>query len=152
MTRGKCVCTNMHGASVNQGQRNGVTRKIAEAVPHNVVNIWCMAYKLELAMLDAIKVSSMFADLVKECIDYVYMFYYRSSKRPRNLKQIGDSIEEDDAYFSAPQGIRWMASRQRAYSALRQNLTMVCAQVEDAATAKDKKQQSTKGTSGSRGV
>ena len=54
----KCVCTNMDGACVNQGKRNGVPMKIAEAVPHNVVNIWCVAHKLGLAMLDVIKVSS----------------------------------------------------------------------------------------------
>ena len=33
VTLKKCVCTNM-----DQGNRNGVTRKIAEAVPHNIVN------------------------------------------------------------------------------------------------------------------
>ena len=82
----KCVCTNIDGACVNQGKRHGVTREIAEAVPLNVVNIWCVAYKQELTMLDIIKVSSSVVGLVEECVDFVYRFYYSSSKRRRNLK------------------------------------------------------------------
>ena len=80
-----------------------------------------------------------------ECIDFVYRFYYRSSKRRRDLKQIGDINDEDVAYFSAPKGTRWMASRQRAYSALRQNLAVVCANMEEASTGKGKEAAKCKG-------
>ena len=45
-------------------------------------------------------------------------------------------MEEDVAYFSAPQGTCWMATRQRAYAALRQNLTAVCLHMEDAVMGK----------------
>ena len=38
VTLEKCVCTNMDG-SVNQGKHTGVAKKIADAVPHNIVNI-----------------------------------------------------------------------------------------------------------------
>ena len=76
----------MDGAFVKQGKHNGVTRKISEAIPHNVVNIWCVAHKLELVMLDVIKVSSSVVGLVEEYIDFVYRFYYRSSKRRQDLK------------------------------------------------------------------
>ena len=65
---------------------------------------------------------------VEECVDFVYRFYYRSSKR--SLKQIGDIIEEDVTYFSAPQGT------QRAYEVLRQNLTAICLHMEDAVMGK----------------
>ncbi|KAK2193749.1 hypothetical protein NP493_7g08002 [Ridgeia piscesae] len=41
-----------------------------------------------------------------------------------------------------------MASRQRAYAALRQDLAVVCAHVEEAATGKGEKQQSAKDTLG----
>ena len=44
-------------------------------------------------MLDVIKVSSSVVDLVEECVDFVCRFYYRSSKRRRGLKQIGDIID-----------------------------------------------------------
>ena len=132
----KVVCTNMDGASVNQGKFHGVARKIADALPHTVTNIWCVAHKLELAMLDAIKTSSNVTSTVEECVDFVYRFYYRSSKRRRSLKGIAEILEEDIAYFSAPQGTRWMASRLRAYSALKQNLGAVRLHMEDAASGK----------------
>jgi len=72
------MCTNMDGSSASEGKRNGVTRMIAEAVPHNAVNIVCMAHKLELVMLDALKVSSNIVGIVEECVGFVYRFYYRS--------------------------------------------------------------------------
>ena len=85
---------------------------------------------------DMDKMSSNIVAPLEECVDFDYRFYYRSAKRHRSLKQIGDIIEEDVAYFSAPQGTRWMASRQGDYAALRQNLTAVCLHTEDAATGK----------------
>ena len=135
----------MDGACVNQGKRNVVTRKTAEAIPHNVINIWYVAHKLELAMLNVIKVSSSVVGLVEECVNFVYRCNYRSSKRRRDLKQIGDIIDEDVVYFSAPKGTRWMASRQRAYSALRQDLAVVCAHVEEASTGKGEEVAKCKG-------
>ena len=82
----------MDGASVNQGRRTGVAKKIVDAFPHNVVNIWCVAHKLELAMLDAVKMFSNVVAAVEECVDFVYRFYYRSPKRRRSVKQFGDII------------------------------------------------------------
>ena len=90
MTLEKRVCTNMDGASVNQGkcticlqrcvERTGVAKKIADAVPHSIVNIWCVVHNVELAMLDAIKMSSNVVAAKEECVDFVYDFYYHSSK------------------------------------------------------------------------
>ena len=46
----------------------------AEAVPHTVVNICCVAHKLELAVLDVVKVLSSVVGLVEECVDFVYIY------------------------------------------------------------------------------
>ncbi|KAI0209607.1 hypothetical protein LSAT2_005700, partial [Lamellibrachia satsuma] len=58
---------------------------------------------------------------------------------PKLVTSVLSDVETDSflqEVHSAPQGTRWMASRQRAFTALRHNLTAVCLHMEDAATGK----------------
>lgn len=52
--RSKVVCANFDGASVMMGEINGVAGQLKRRVPHIVV-LHCVAHKLELAVLDAVK-------------------------------------------------------------------------------------------------
>ena len=84
----KVVCTNMDGASVNQGTFHGVARKIADALPHTVTNIWCVEYKLKLAMLDAIKSSSNVTSTVEDmcgfCLPLLLPLFQKTTKLKGN--------------------------------------------------------------------
>ena len=63
----------------------------------------------------------------------------------RDFKQIGAIIDQDVANFSEPKGTWWMVSGPRAFSALRQNLAVVCAYMEEAATGKGEEAAQSKG-------
>jgi hypothetical protein len=74
------------------GEINGVAGKLNRRVPHIVI-LHCVAHKLELAVLDAVKevpYLKEFDDTVKA----VFKLYRRSPKKKRELKEIGEIVEE----------------------------------------------------------
>ena len=132
--RNKLVCINLDGASVNQGKKGGVAKKIKDDIPHAVVSTWCINHKLELAVLDAMKstaAGSNTVSLVEEVVELVFRFYYTSPKRRRGLAAIAEVIEEDPVYLSGYSGTRWSASRLRAYQALIQHYQAVAMHLEE---------------------
>lgn len=85
------MCANFDGASVMMGEINGVACRLKRRVPHIVI-LHCVAHKLELAVLDAVKVPYLqkFDDTIKA----IFKMYYRSPKKRRELKEIGEIVEE----------------------------------------------------------
>ena len=113
----KLVGCNFDGANVMIGAKGGVSKKLEDKVSHPICIIHCVAHKLELAVLDAVKrcpYLPTFQDTVKE----VYEFYYCSPKRRREVNEIANIIDEDAVYYSGLQKTRWLASRYRAITAL----------------------------------
>ena len=98
------------------GTKGGVSKKLEDKVDHPLFIIHCVAHKLELAVLDAVKTCPRlptFEDTVKE----VYKCYY-SPKRRREVNKIANIIDEDAVYYSALQKTKWLASRYRGITAL----------------------------------
>ena len=113
----KLVGCNFDGANVMIGAKGGVSKKLEDKVSQPICIIHCVAHKLELAVLDAVKrcpYLSTFEDTVKE----VYKFYYYSPKRRREVNEIANIIDEESVYYSGLQKTRWLASRYRAITAL----------------------------------
>ena len=69
--------------------------------------------------------------LVESGVDPIYRYYYGSAKRRRQVNAIADVIDEDPVYFSGPSGTRWMASRLRAYTAVKKHYNVVVMHMED---------------------
>ena len=139
----KVICANFDGASVMMGQTNGVAGQLKRRVPHIIV-LHCVAHKLELAVLDAVK---WFPYLQKfdDTIKAVFKLYYYSPKKRRELKEIGDLIEEKVAHFSGLKSTRWLPSRLRSLMAVEKHTmvftvmhlsSLASGQGEDAAKAK----------------
>jgi len=84
-------------------------------------------------MRDVIKVSSNVVGPVEECVDIVYRFCYRSSKKHRDIKQTGDTIGEDVVCFSAGHSLD---GEQTTSLLCTQNMAAVSAHMDDAATGK----------------
>ena len=82
----KLVGCNFDGANVMIGAKGGVSKKLEDKVSHPICIIHCVAHKLELAVLDAVKRCPYLPtfDTVKE----VYKFYYCSPKRRREVKRL----------------------------------------------------------------
>lgn len=80
------ACANFDGASVMPSQRRGVISKIKEVIP-TALRIHCVAYKLELAVLDASKSCpqmTRFEDTLKGIFNY----YHFSCKHRGELEEI----------------------------------------------------------------
>ena len=88
----KVVCANFDGASVMMGEINGVAGQLKRRVPHIVV-LHCVAHKLELAVLDAVKRVA-YLQKFDDTLKAVFKMYYRSPKKRRELKDIGEIVEE----------------------------------------------------------
>ena len=120
------ACANFDGCNVMLGQRGGVISQIKEVIP-TALGIHCVA-RLELAVLDASKSCpqmAKFEDTPKEIFNYHF-----SPKRRRELKEISHLFETELAHFSAVKQVRWLASKQRAVSALKRNLATVVLHLE----------------------
>lgn len=71
-----------------------MSKRLEDKVSHSICIIHCVAHKLELAVLDAVKrcpYLPTFEDTVKE----VYKFYYYSPKRRREVNEIANIIDQD---------------------------------------------------------
>ena len=89
------------------------------------VGIHFVAHKLELAALYANKACPTMAKF-EETVKCVFNYYHKSPKRRRELAGISHVFETELAHFSGPHQVRWMASKERAVSAIKKNLkTMV---------------------------
>ena len=110
------------------GQRGGVISQIKEVIP-TALGIHCVAHKLELAVLDASKSCPQMAKF-EDTLKGIFNYYHFSPKRRRELKEISHLFETELAHFSAVKQVRWLASKERAVSALKRNLATVVLHLE----------------------
>ena len=116
----KVVCLNFDGASVMQSSLNGVVGLFKTKVNSDCIFIHCVCHNLELAIGDAYKQD----DWLKHCnevLGSVFKLYYYSPKKYRALKVAAEVLDAKFVHFGGLQNIRWVASQQRAWSALRTN-------------------------------
>ena len=132
----KIMACTFDGASVNQGTKSGVIKRLRDLLMHVLVDVWCSSHKLELALMDAIKLTAFILTVVDDGVKPIYNFYYASGKRRRDVNAISEVLDEDPVYFSAPTGARWMASRLRAYKAVIKHYNSVVMHLEDASNRK----------------
>ena len=134
----KMIGCTVDGASVNQGAKGGVVRKLQDEIGHTFVSLWWAPHKLELSLLDTTKAkhNKTMVEIVESGVDPIDRFYHGSAKRRRQLNEIAEVLEEDPVYFSGPCGSRWMVSRLRAYSAVKKHFPSVIMHLEDASHRK----------------
>ena len=91
------VCLNFDGASVMQGKKNGVAGKLMRDYPH-VIPVWCIAHKLQLSVMDAVKDVDVLQRL-EATLKGIYKYYHGSPKRRREVKAVADVLEADLAHI-----------------------------------------------------
>ena len=114
----KLAGCNFDGANVMMGKKGGVLQHLQAKIGRPIIIVMpCVAHRLELAVLDAVKrcsYLSRFEDTVKS----IFKVYFKSPKRRREVNEIANILEEDTIYYSGIQATRWLASRHRAICSL----------------------------------
>ena len=87
----KLLCLGTDGARVNTGIRNGVVALMKQELPW-LKGLWCVAHKLELAMLDTLKEEKHLTD-VKELLQGTYKQVKYSPKAKRKLQEIAKALD-----------------------------------------------------------
>ena len=116
------------GASVNLGIRGGVAALIKHDVPHLVIT-HCVAHRLELAANGAIKNHKIMKD-VQDILQYLYKHYQYSPKALRELKQLGEALEEKVIKPTKLAGTRWLPHIFRALEVLCKNYKVLLTHFE----------------------
>lgn len=114
------MCCNFDGANVMSGHLNGVQARIKIKQP-GCVYLWCVAHRLELAVLDAIKNDSYLKDF-EETVNSIFKFYYKSPKLRQEIQDLEKVFDSEFAQFGCMKKIRWItrscskSSRPKLYN------------------------------------
>ena len=122
------VCGNFDGAAVMMGARNGVKVKLISDHPCATV-VHCVAHKLELAVLDAVKEISYLGEFEATAKEVIKLYHY-SPKRRRELQQVADTLFQGLKSFLDIKQIRWIVSKERALKAILHNFPSLVAHLE----------------------
>lgn len=129
------ICANFDGANVMQGKKNGVVGKLVKEYNH-VLGMWCIAHKLQLAVMDSVKdVQSLLK--LESTLKGIYKYYHGSPKRRREIKAIADILDADLAHIPDVKDVRWVASQGKALRAIQTNLLVVTTHLDEAASRTD---------------
>ena len=108
------------GAAVMLGKSRGVAALLKHEVAH-MIEIHCVAHRLELGILDAMKHERKLKD-VKETLQGIYKHYRYSSKALRELREIAEALEISVLKPVNVMGTRWVSHLSRALKVLLRNM------------------------------
>ena len=94
------------GAAVNMGRKNGVAAKLRANVGH-LVTVHCIAHRLELVVSKAIKGHPRLQRL-NDVLIFLYEQYHYSPKALRELRMLGEALEEKVLKPTNLKGSRWV--------------------------------------------
>jgi len=128
------VAAGCDGAAVNIGVRNSVATRLQADHPY-VLPIHCVAHRLELAVLGAIKNNAQM-ETVQDLLKKLYKHYHYSPKALRELRDIADSMDENIIKPTRLQGTRWVPHVQNALKALTRCYSVLVAHFEHVSQAR----------------
>ena len=117
-------------ASVMMGCKNGVAALLKADIPH-LVEIHCVAHRLQLSVLDAIRDHSYIIEF-EGGLKKLFSFYNKSPKRLRELEEVANFLDGTVRKFGSIYEVRWMASKQGALNVTINNWRSVIFHLEDA--------------------
>ena len=132
----KLINVNFDGAAVMSGVLSGVQKRLKDVVL-GLIYTHCVAHRLELAMLDALKLKDTYIQTFDNNINALFKFYYYSPVRRKELKEMAKEIKVEFKQFGLLKNIRWLASRSRALSILENNYKAIIFDLETKSYGKD---------------
>ena len=130
----KVVGGGSDGASVNIGVNNSVATRLSENRPY-VLNVHCVAHRLELGVLNAIKTNPLLVT-VHDMLKKIYKHYHYSPKAIRELKTIAESLDEKCFKPTNLQGTRWIPHISTALKCLLKNYVVILSHFEHVSQSK----------------
>ena len=139
------VCANFDGASVNMGEYEGVGAKLKRDFSMEwLIVMWCVAHKIELAMLDAVKSNSAITQF-EEHFKSVLGFYDKLHvKNRREAKSLAEILDEMYVHLPPIKEQRWVASKVRANQAMRKDYHILVSHLTTVAAGTPGHTQSTR--------
>ncbi|KAK1887628.1 E3 SUMO-protein ligase KIAA1586 [Dissostichus eleginoides] len=89
------TATAADGASVNFGKTTGVLTRLQQQSASWMIKVHCIAHRLELCLKDAFKET--YFTQIDDLLTRLYSLYRRSAKKWRQLKDLGEALEEHGA-------------------------------------------------------
>ena len=129
--KSKLVSICLDGAAVNLGVRRGLATLLRGEVSW-LVAIHCLNHQLELATNAAF--SKTFMDDIASVLMDLYYVYEKSSKRLRELRELGDIMDETIRKPERAHGTRWLQHKSRALKSLIIGYPVICAHLESMAS------------------
>ena len=140
----KLAGCNFDGANVMMGKKGGVMQHLQAKIGRPIIVMHCVAHRLELAVLDAVKPCS-YLSRFEDTVKSIFKFYFYSPKRRREVNEIANILEEDTVYYSGIQATRWLASRHRAICSLEKHFPTTVMHLQHKAGLSDEQGQRAKG-------
>ncbi|KAK1884018.1 E3 SUMO-protein ligase KIAA1586, partial [Dissostichus eleginoides] len=113
------TATAADGASVHFGKTTGVLTRLQQQSAPWMIKVQCIAHRLELCLKDAFKET--YFTQIDDLLTRLYSLYRRSAKKWRQLKDLGEALEEHVLKPTRAQGTRWINHRRKALVALAAN-------------------------------
>ena len=113
----KLIGAGCDGASVNLGANNSVATRLMGEQRNYVVPVHCVAHRLELAVLAGIRDNNNLTT-INDIFKKIYKHYHYSPKALRELRAIGETMEERVIKPTRLQGTRWLPHIRKASRAL----------------------------------
>ena len=129
----RLVGLGVDGAAVNFGRKRGLVQLLKSDIPSLNIGVHCFSHRLELAVKDALSTTFLGGDLVTLQTSLFY-FYSKSSKRLRDLKKLGEILEEGVKRPHKAHGTRWVQHKLLATEAILDSYTVLTAHLESMAT------------------
>ena len=126
-----CIAGGTDDAAVNFGCKAGVLTRIKADVPW-LVQIHCVAHRLELALKDAFK--STYFDEIDDLMTQLYYMFKRSAKKWKKLRATGEILQEHVLKPTRSHGTRWIDHRRRFLKTVDINLPSLVTMLEDMAS------------------
>ena len=87
--------------------------------------LWCIAHRLELAVLHAVKHDDYLSEF-EDIINNIFFMYYLSPKLRQEFNVLGQQLDKITKEFGGLKWVRWLASRFRAIFMLANNYKVLC--------------------------
>lgn len=131
----KLVGVGCDGASVNIGRNNSVATRIQDQGHDYILIVHCVAHRLELGVLSAIRDNRLMADL-KDVLHKIYKHYHYSPKAVREVQEIAESMDENILRPNRVDGTRWTPHMERALRILTTSYNVLLAHFEHVSQAR----------------